>query len=839
MRKRIFSFVFAVLILISFAGCSNKEAYIFVDSPEIKDYNSFGEKGKLMLENKDGLVSVARNEYLELFYDNETYVVTVFDKRSGKIYTTNPVGEEPDRNNTRLALLNLTYSNTQGKTGTIDSYTQSVLLDQVEVDISGDGVTFTYSIGDASDGLEVTPSIISNKRFEKLLEKADESQKNVLERRYSYIKDYDVWSRRKIANPNSIEELVKIFNDLGYTAEDLAKDNAENSVSETTEEKLSFVVPLTLRLDGDSLIAEIELEKIKYPSNNPLLRIEVLPFFGAVGSGAQGYFLLPDGSGSIMPFDTVESGASGYQGAVYGADNAMRVSASAASSADIVMPVFGACYNENGFLAVIEQGEALADIIAYNSGSADAYSKIYSRVNFLKTESVSLGKQQASDNFNYFNFQEKPYLGRYAVRYIFLEEKNCGYSGMAQSYRNYLLSTCRMVDKQLSETAPFVLETVGGILSDKSALGFQYKGITVLTEYEENAEMAKQLSEKGVKNIKLCLTAYSGNGLQNLLVNKSKLIRGLGGSRAFRTLIETADKQGFAVYPDYEYLTFSANSGVITKNGYAIKSMDFKAAELEVLNPVTLKKDTQITDNLYYLTATCKLSKINDAAKKMLDKYGIKQMSIADMGHSISSDFTPGQSYDRQSASNYASNILSGLSEKYELMLNGANAANAKYATLVTDAPMWSSQYEYTEGIPFYSMVYHGLVNYTGGSINLSPDNRKEFLRCVEYGASLKYKLIYKNKSAVKNSDYTWLYSAGFEDNLDDAAENYSMLNELYGKTAEAAMTEHRKLAESIYYTEYSNGIYTVVNYSDKDYLSDYGVIPAENYIISDKEMKP
>lgn len=826
-------------MLLSFAGCGSKSAYVFVDSPELKDYKPFGEKGSLTLENTEGLVSVAQNEYLELFYDKETYVVTVFDKRTDKSYTSNPAGEAPDSKNTRLALLNLIYSNTQGKTGTIDSYTQSVLLDQVEVESKGDEVTFTYSIGDISDGLEVTPSIISNERFEELLEKADESQKKVLERRYSYIKDYDNWSRRKIANPNAIEELVAVFNDLGYTAEDLAKDNAENGVSGAIEEKLSFVVPLTFRLDGDSLVTEIELEKVEYPSNNPLVRIEVMPFFGAVGSGAQGYFLLPDGSGSVMPFDTVESGAASYEGAVYGADAAMRATGSAASSADIVMPVFGACYNENGFLAVIEDGEALADILAYNSGSADAYSKIYSRVNFLKTESVALGDQQASDNFNYYHFQDKPYAGSYAVRYIFLEKESCGYSGMAQSYRNYLLSTGGMNDKELSESAPFVLETVGGILSDKSVLGFQYKGITALTEYEENAEMVKQLAEKGVENIKLRLTAFSGDGLQNLLVNKSKLIGSLGGSKGMEALLEAAEKQSFAVYPDYEYLTFSANSGVLTKNSYAIKSMDLKAVEQKVLSPVTLKQDTQITDNSYYLTAIGKLSRISAAAEKMIDKYGISRMSIADMGHSISSDYTPEQSYDRQSASNYASELLSGLSDKYELMLNGANAANAQYASVVTDAPLWSSQYEFTEGVPFYSMVYHGLVDYTGEAVNLSSDSHKEFLRCVEYGASLKYTLIYKNKSVIKNSDYTWLYSAGFEDNLEDAAENYRLLSKLYGKTAESAITEHKKLDQSVYYTGYSNGVYTVVNYSDSEYSSEYGVIPAENYIISGQEMEP
>lgn len=839
MQKRIISVILVVLMLLSFAGCGGAGKYIFVEATEIGKYSPFGEKGSLVLENTEGLEAVSENEYLQLYYNKETYVVTVFDKRTGKSYTTNPAQEVPGRNNTKLALLNLMYSDSQGKTGTIDSYTQSVLLDQVKVEKKGDAVTFVYSIGDVSDGLEVTPSIIGDKRFNELLEKADASQKKILKRRYSYIKDYNSWSRRKIVNPASIEELVKLFKDLGYTAEDLQKDNEENGVSGKIEEKLSFVVPLTFRLDGDSVVAEIELERVEYPSNKPLVKIEMLPYFGAVDAGANGYFLLPDGSGSIMNFDTVASGAESYESPVYGKDAAMRITAAASYPEDIVMPVFGACYNENGFLCVIEQGEALADILAFNSGSTDNYSKIYSRLNFLKTESVALGDQGASDNFNYYHFQEKCYSGKYTLRYILLEKENCGYNGMAAGYRNYLISTGGMVDNKLSGKSPFVLETVGGILSDKSFLGFQYKGITALTGYEDNAQMAKQLSEKGVGNISVRLTAFSGDGLQNLLVNKAGLIGELGGDKGLKSLKKLAESQGFKVYPDYEYLTFSVNSSVFDKNSYAIQSMDLKDVKLDVLNPVTLRVNTQIEDNAYYLTAIGKLSDIDKAAQKQLDKYGFKQMSLADMGHSISSDFTPDASYDRQSASNYAKKLVQSLSGKYDVMLSGANVANAQFASIITDAPLWSSQYEFTESVPFYSMVYHGLVDYTGEAVNLSADAKKEFLRCIEYGASLKYTLIYKNKSVIKNSDYTHLYSAGFEDNLDKAAENYKSADELYAKTADAYITEHKKLAPSVYYTGYSNGVYTVVNYSQSEYTSDYGVVPAEDYIISGQEMEP
>ena len=583
MFKRISALLAAVIILLSLVGCGSGDNYIFHNKDAVKGYKSFGQTGGLGFIADDQSVLVSENEYLSLYYDKETYVVSVFDKRTGKVYSANPAQEQPDKKNTQLAALNLVYSNSQGKSGTIDSYTQSVVLEQVKVEKKGNTVTFNYDIGDVSDGLEVTPSIIGNKHFEKLLEKADEAQEKVLKRRYSYIADYDSWSRRKIVNPTAIQQLVEIFSDLGYTAEDLARDNAENGVANAGDNKIAFTVPLSFSLEEDSIVASIDLEKVKYPENNPLIQIEFLQFFGAATAGESGYFLIPDGSGAIMPFDTIESGSISYEAAVYGKDKALRATSSSAKSETALLPVYGVSYeNQAGFLAVIEDGEALADIFAYNSGATDEYSKIYSRLNFLKTESVSLGDQKASDNFNYYNFQEKAYTGNYSVRYVFLEKETSDYSGMAAAYRNYLKTVGKMPDGNTGIESPFLLETVGGILADKSFLGFKYQGITALTQYSDNIKMIEKLKEAGIDNINLKLTAFCGDGLQNTIPKRIKHISVLGGNGGIKKLVSASKKNGFTVYPDFEYLTFTANSGIITKNNYAVKSMDSKAAEVPV-----------------------------------------------------------------------------------------------------------------------------------------------------------------------------------------------------------------------------------------------------------------
>ena len=246
----------------------------------------------------------------------------------------------------------------------------------------------------------------------------------------------------------------------------------------------------------------------------------------------------------------------------------------------------------------------------------------------------------------------------------------------------------------------------------------------------------------------------------------------------------------------------------------------------------TLDKNIQLEDNLYYLTAIDKLLGINKKVEKYLSKYNFSQLSIADMANGVSSDFTPDAAYDRQSAANKVTSIIKDLSGNYKLMLSAANAANASYATVISDAPLSSGSYIFANGVPFYQMVYHGAVDYTGKAVNLSADSTVEFLRCVEYGASLKYTLIYRNREAIKNSDYTYLYSADFGDNIDLAAKNYEKINTLYKKVSDSLMISHKKLEDSIYCTEYENGVKTVVNYSDNEVEGDYGKVPAKDFII-------
>ena len=132
MLKRILSVLLICILALTVCGCGGEDGFLSLIGNAVEGYSAVGATGTLTLADET-LKCASENEYIALYYNEETYVVTIFDKRTGKSYTTAPSEEAPSSMNTRLAALNLIYSNSQGKNSSIDSYTKSVLLNQVEV----------------------------------------------------------------------------------------------------------------------------------------------------------------------------------------------------------------------------------------------------------------------------------------------------------------------------------------------------------------------------------------------------------------------------------------------------------------------------------------------------------------------------------------------------------------------------------------------------------------------------------------------------------------------------------------------------------------------------------
>lgn len=143
-----------------------------------------------------------------------------------------------------------------------------------------------------------------------------------------------------------------------------------------------------------------------------------------------------------------------------------------------------------------------------------------------------------------------------------------------------------------------------------------------------------------------------------------------------------------------------------------------------------------------------------------------------------------------------------------------------------------STHYMTDESIPFYQMVVHGLIGYSGEAINQSGDPQRSLLNAVEYGAGLFYRWMYADDIEMYDNYYEDMYALNYVSWLDNAIESYNRYNEELGHTAQLVMTNHKRLSEDLSLTEYEDGTQVYVNYSDSEITVDGVTVPANDYFV-------
>lgn len=85
----------------------------------------------------------------------------------------------------------------------------------------------------------------------------------------------------------------------------------------------SYTIPMDFILVGDSLKVSVDTSKIIEKGEQRLFSLRILPYFGAQDWETDGYFILPDGSGSLLRFNNGK-GRFTYRSDLYGLDGVVK-----------------------------------------------------------------------------------------------------------------------------------------------------------------------------------------------------------------------------------------------------------------------------------------------------------------------------------------------------------------------------------------------------------------------------------------------------------------------------------------------------------------------------------
>ena len=620
------------------------------------------------------------------------------------------------------------------------------------------------------------------------------------------------------ARGNLIEAIKEHTN---YRPEDANEDRVANNLDPIQRNIETFFVPIEYTLDGTDLVVRVPVDEVVYPLDvvdnqgqshtYPLHTITVLPYFGAAYKDAQGYIFMPDGSGALVNFDTPKYTLSYLSHPVYGND------LTADSSDQLLiypeqtyLPVYGMKVGQSAFLAIIEDGEALARLNVAKAGFVNSYHFVHPRFNVMPSTSLSLGPIGEVRAY-----QKRIYQGDIKLRYRFLSGSAANYVGMAKAYQQYLVENYGLKKTDASEDLPFFLSIVGNIVRDEPVIGVPREVVRSLTSFGQTAEIVQQLLDQDVNNIKLRYGGWLKGGPEHIFPTKVQFEKSVGGEEGFRKLQQFLADRGIEFYPQVGFQIVYQDKWL---DGFrarrdAAKFFDNRPKRLRVY-------DLAFGLGAYadpYILSPSSLEKVISSFMESAAEYGIKRLALDDLGKYVNSSFEgkAEQVIDRQQGAALAEAELARLKDGgFELLADGGNAFVLPYVRGVVNIPTGSSNHEILdETVPFYQLVLQGCVDYAGEPLNLAADYRRELLQTIVFGGGLHFQWAYENTELLSNTHYNHWYAVRFQDWLERAVRDYALANEIAQHVRGASITNHVQIGDNWYLTVYDNGCSISVNY--------------------------
>lgn len=645
-----------------------------------------------------------------------------------------------------------------------------------------------------------------------------------------------------------VESLIKEYCP-DYTFEELERDHNDTEYTGTNVEPALFKLSIEYKLTDTGMKAELPGNGIRYDSANYTLEeLQFLPFFGAGSNENTGYTFTPDGSGAITRFEDFAGKNANRKYSFYGVDYAY-LSATPENCQTPTLPVYGIVENvtktsqkatttieiredengekievpitsyetvrtttSSGYLAIVEEGDALTTIMSKSGGTTHKFFNITTifqprpKDQYNLAASISVGSSSMITVVS-----DRKYVGRLSINYVMLNDEKLAeengltqyyeptWVGMAKAYRDYLEGNgtlTRLTESDVKEKLPLYIETFGIVPTVEKILSIPVNVDVALTSFEDIRTMYDELAENGITNINFKLTGYAnGDMFGTQIPAKLKWEKAAGGSDGFKELVAYAKEKGFGIYPDFNFMSVSSikNFDSFKLKKHAVKTINDQYVYKMIMNPV---EDSSFwSDGI--LVAPSSYSYFYDQFSPRYQEYGLDSIALSTMGSDLSSDFDTDEPYNREDSKLIVTQFLEQAKKDYSSLLgDSGNAYTLKYFDHLLNVSLDSSRFAVTSNaVPFLGVVLHGYLNFAGTPLNMEGDIDYALLKAIESGSSIYYILNYDNTELLKESP--WLsryYAVRYDITKNDLIEQYNKLNDAIGDLQTTLITGHEFL---------------------------------------------
>ncbi|MDR3020411.1 MAG: DUF5696 domain-containing protein, partial [Treponema sp.] len=478
---------------------------------------------------------VLENNYLELRFLTETAEIILTDKVRGTEWRSTPADVLSDRTATVITMemmrsqFSLQYTDVSGVGETLYSSTSCIEQGNYQWELIDDNLLeVRYTIGNVAKTY-IFPPALPESEMRPYLDMMEYGDGRMVEESYrlydinnlrssdnksQLLANYPDLSNEKVYvlrenTPEYMREIIEeLFADIGYTRLDYYDDAGRYDVA-SPDEKAAFNISIQYKLDGKSLIVSVPFNQIAYRMAFPVIRLDLLPFFGAAGINDDGYLFVPDGSGAIVNFNNNKFNQVASNSPIYGWDEAMPRDAVVIDN-KASFPAFGMQRNGEALLGIIEEGSSYASVHADVSGRNCSYNRVYPY--FVVVHGAVMDISGRSDRAVYLYENGLPQEEGITVRYTICDLD--GYVGMAKEYRSWLLKQYPQLGSRDgirsggASSVPIAVEIVGAVNKTQHRLGIPFDLPLKLTSYKETESMVRDFAELGWKDIKVKINGW-------------------------------------------------------------------------------------------------------------------------------------------------------------------------------------------------------------------------------------------------------------------------------------------------------------------------------------------
>lgn len=582
---------------------------------------------------------------------------------------------------------------------------------------------------------------------------------------------------------------------------------------------------LVVELTDTGIIAEIPEESIVEGETHKVSGFYIYPFLGYSKLGIRdGYMVIPDGSGAIINLEDNDGEyTQPYSNYIYGENigideknvpTLFKGHNIVKPAENVLMPIFGMVHTDSqiGLLGIVEGGaEYSSKIEAYPNGAVTDYDWITAK--FVYRQSYNQSMSQSTGSIVVIQNERNHFDAR--IRYEFVNGEEASYTGLAKTYRNYLLENDAL--NQVEEQFKMRLDFLG--LEQKD--GMIFREDVVMTTVEDIKQIYAELGVEGVTNL---LTIYKGWQKDGLAASSPattfKVDQSIGGKHELLDLLAELEESDVAFYLYNDPLKVDSAASTLLKYS-VVKKLNKRVHEEETYKDVI--------EGYNYLLP----SKVAEMAAKLESSYvknNINNIMLSEISNTVFSYSIKGKIYDRITTAEAFEGVVANYSDSFNLLLEQPFSYLWQYTDMYVDTPVSGSRYNFVdEDIPFLSIVLKGSLPMYSNYINFEANKQEYFLKLVEQGVLPSFYLTMEDPAELKYTNSSDIYSSCYDLLKNDLMTYYNELEEVYSQISGATIEDHSRV-DDLVSVEYSNGIKVYVNYSTKAKTIDGVTIDALSY---------